>query len=130
MPAGVLPETRILVRNLIPRCLGRLRFWRVESLGQPVVANCQLDDADVVAERVADPEVGSVKVLCRLRGELNAASRERLVGLAAVRSRKAEREAAGSLGDNVANLVRGLRIHGRRPGKLEQNVASRLARNS
>src|SRR5260370_38362144 len=129
-PAAVLPESRILVRNLIALCLGRLRFRRVEGLGQPVVANRQLDDADVVAERVANPEVGSVKVLFRLGGELDAARLERLVGLAAVRSRKAEGEAAGSLGDDVANLVRGLRIHGRRPRQLEQNVASGLARDS
>src|SRR5260370_39515300 len=130
IPAAVLPEGRILVRNLIALCLGRLGLWRVESLGQPVVANRQLDDADVVAERVANPEVGSVKVLFRLGGELDAARLERLVGLAAVRSRKAEREAARSLGYDVANLVRGLRVHGRRAGQLEQNVASGLARNS
>src|SRR5258708_35142321 len=127
IPAAVLPEGRILVRNLIALCLGRLGLWRVESLGQPVVANRRLDDADVVAERIANPEVGSVKVLFRLGGELDAARLERLVGLAAVRSRKAEREAARSLGDDVANLVRGLRIHGRRPRQLDQTVASGLS---
>src|SRR5258708_34966034 len=72
IPAAVLPEGRILVRNLIALCLGRLGLWRVESLGQPVVANRRLDDADVVAERIANPEVGSVKVLFRLRGGLDA----------------------------------------------------------
>src|SRR5258708_9936930 len=98
IPAAVLPEGRILVRNLIALCLGRLRFRRVEGLAQPVVANRQLDDADVVAERVADPEVGSGKVLFRLGGALHAARLERLVGLAAVRRRKAEGSAAASPG--------------------------------
>src|SRR5260370_8447222 len=100
IPAAVLPEGRILVRNLIALCLGRLGLWRVESLGQPVVANRQLDDADVVAERVANPEVGSVKVLFRLGGELDPARLERPVGLAAVRIRKPYRETPPPLGHN------------------------------
>src|SRR5258708_16586749 len=130
IPAAVLPEGRILVRNLIALCLGRLGLWRVEGLGQPVVANRQLDDADVVAERVANPEVGSVKVLFRLGGELDAARLERLVGLAAVRSRKAEGEAARSLGYDGAKLVRRLRVHGAPAGHVVPDPASGLAPNS
>src|SRR5260370_42529327 len=87
IPAAVLPEGRILVRNLIALCLGRLGLWRVESLGQPVVANRQLDDADVVAERVANPEVGPGKVRFRLGGELDAPCLARFECLPVVRSR-------------------------------------------
>src|SRR4029077_8371150 len=130
IPAAVLPLSRIFVRNLIALRLGRLGFWRVQRLGQSVVPNRQLDDTDVVAEGIANAEVGSVEVLFWFRGELDTPGLERLVGLAAVGRGEAEREAAGAFRDDVAHLVGGLLIHRRRAGQLQENVASGLAGNS
>src|SRR5258705_12987453 len=84
MPAAVFPAARILVRNFMSLCLCRAGFRRIERLGQAVVANRQLHDSNVVAERVAEAEVGAVEVLLRLGGDLDAAPLQGLVGLLAV----------------------------------------------
>src|SRR5258706_12398758 len=84
MPAAVFPAARILVRNFTSLCLCRAGFRRVEGLGQAVVANRQLHDSNVVAERVAQAEVGAVEVVLRLGCDLDAAPFDRLVRLFAV----------------------------------------------
>src|SRR6266566_6874544 len=130
MPAAVFPAARILVRNFMSLCLCRAGFRRVERLGQTVVANRQLHDSNVIAERVAQPEVGSVEVLLRLRGDLNAARLERLVRLLAVVGGQTEGESGRAFGDELADLAGGLLVHSRRAWQLEQDVASGLARHA
>src|SRR5450759_738280 len=129
IPAAVLPDCRILVRNLIAAlCLSRLR--RIQGLGHAVVTGRELHDADVVAEGIAEPEVGAIEVLFRLRSELDAATLQRLVGLLAVVGGEAERETGRALGNELADLRRRLLVHRRWPGQLEEDVASGLAGHS
>src|SRR5258706_7482024 len=122
MPAAVFPAARILVRNFMSLCLCRAGFRRVEGLGQAVVANRQLHDSNVVAKRVAQPEVGAVEVVLRLGCDLYAAPLERLVRFLAVVRGQAEGEAGRALRDELADLARGLLVHSRRARKLEQDV--------
>src|SRR5207249_12077463 len=82
----------------------------------------ELDDAEVVAERVADAEVGAVVALGQLVGDLDALLLEVFVCLLDVARGEAGGETAGALADELADLLRGLRVHRRRAGDLEQAV--------
>src|SRR4029077_8837279 len=82
----------------------------------------ELDDPEVVAERVAQAAVDAVRVLDRLLAELDALGFQGLVGFAAVRRGEAERETAPALGDRLANLSGRLLIHPGRSWDLEQDV--------
>src|ERR1700687_3739607 len=102
IPAAVFPAARILVRNFIALSPGRPGLGRRRHL--PVWLNRQLHYAQVVAERVAQPEVDAVRVLGRLLGDLDTAGLQGLVGLAAIVRGETEREPCGALGDELANL--------------------------
>src|SRR6267143_820770 len=130
IPVAVLPACRILPRNFMSLYLCRAGFRRIEGLRQTVVANCQLHDSNVIAERVAQPEVGAVEVLLRLRGDLDAARLERLVRLLAVIRGQAEGESGRALRDQLAGLGGGLLVHSRRARQLEQDIASGLSRHA
>jgi hypothetical protein len=62
--------------------------------------------------------------------ELDAFGDERLIGLSAVFGREPKRETGCALRDELANLLSRARIHRGRPGFFEQDVASRLPRNT
>src|SRR6267142_5178561 len=128
IPVAVLPACRILPRNLIALCLCRPGSRRVECLGQTVVANRQLHDANVIAERVAQSEVGAVEVLLRFRRDLDAARLEGRVRLLAVVRRESQGEPGRALRDELADLAGRLLVHPRRTRQLEQDIASRLTR--
>src|SRR5712671_1634073 len=106
MPAAVFPAARILVRNFMSLCLCGAGFRRVERLRQTVVADRQLHDSNVVAERVAQPEVGAVEVILRLGGDLDAARLERLVRFLAVIRGQAQGESGRALRNELADLAR------------------------
>lgn len=95
---------------------GRLRF--------------QLRDSNVVAEGVAEPDVDTVRLLHRFLCEIDALGQQRLVGFPAVRGCEANREPRRAFRDELTDLPGGSLVHCRRPRFLEQDVASRLSRNS
>ena len=97
------------------------RGWGVQRLGG------RLDEAHVVAERVAQAAVDAVEVLGRLLGELDALGLELLVGAAAVVGGEPGGEAGRALGDEVADLRGGRVVHGGRAGPLEQDLAVGVA---
>src|SRR6267378_1025086 len=97
IPVAVLPACRILPRNFISLYLCRAGFRCVEGLRQAVVAHRQLHDSNVIAERVAQPEVGAVEVILRLRGDLNAPRLQCVVRLLAVIRGQAEGESGRAL---------------------------------
>src|SRR4030088_3337303 len=78
IPVAVLPACRILPRNLIALSPGRPGLRRRRDLA--VRLNRQLHDAQVVAERIAQTKIDSVRVLSRLLGHLDAAGLQSLVG--------------------------------------------------
>src|SRR5438105_14993244 len=83
-PVAVLPARRTLVRIAL-----RLR----RLLGSELVrGRGELDDPYVVAEWVADADVGAVFVLGQLRGELHAFGFELCCGFLDVRRREADGE--------------------------------------
>jgi len=87
----------------------------------------ELDDAEVVAERVAETTVDAIGVLGWFFAELDAARLKGLVGLTAVGCCEAEGEPTATLADRLANLGGGLLVHPGRGGELEQYVAARIA---
>src|SRR6267143_2695148 len=84
----------------------------------------ELNDSEVVAERVAQAAVDSVGVFGRLFAELDASSLQGLVGLPAIGCCETKREAAAAFADRFADLGGGLLVHAGRGRDLEQDVAA------
>src|SRR5712692_2208267 len=87
----------------------------------------RLREADVVAERVAQPAVDPVRALRRLLRKLDPATVELFVGLAAIVVAEEQVTTGDTLGDVVADLSRGLVVHRRLAGALEQDLARLVA---
>src|SRR5262245_17897379 len=90
------------------------------------LSGVQLDDPDVIAERIAQAHVDAVGLLDRFLREFDTLRAQRFVGLPAVLGREAEREPGRALRDELPHLLRRRFIHGRRTWFLEQNIAARL----
>src|SRR5690606_11774826 len=82
-----------------------------------------LHEADAVAERVPDREVDPVELLGGLLGDLHALRPQCLTHGVGVVGYEADGEARGALGDQFADLLRGLRVHAGRRGLLEEDVS-------
>src|SRR5260370_32190040 len=119
-PAAVFPAGRILVRNLIA-LLSPGRLGLGPGRGLSVWLTRQLHDTKVIAERVAKPKVDAIRVLSRLLRDFHASGFQRLIGLAAVVCGEAQREAAGALADQLANLPGARLVHPGGAWLLEQH---------
>src|SRR5438105_241631 len=87
----------------------------------------RLREADVVAERVAQPAIDPVRTLGRLFRELDAFGPQLAVGLAAVVGHEEEVPAGATLRDQVADLRGGLVVHDRLTRLLEEDAAAVVA---
>src|SRR5436309_2569844 len=83
----------------------------------------------MVAEGVAHSHVDSVEVLDRFLGELDTAGLQRLIQRTAVIRGEGE-PAHRALGYQVADLLRRCLVHRGWAGRIQEDVRSRLARNS
>src|SRR6266480_2468073 len=81
----------------------------------------------MVAERIAQPAVDAVRSLGRLLGKLDALRAKFGVGLAAVVGREEQVSAGGPLGQQLADLGRGLLVERRRSRGLQQDLAITIA---
>ena len=86
-----------------------------------------LADADAVAERVTDAEVGAVGLLADLVGDVDAGGHQLLVEAVRVVGAEHDRATGGALGEEVADLGRGGLVHRRRSGTLQQDLAALVA---
>src|SRR4051795_7910068 len=87
-----------------------------------------LGDAEMVPERVTQPEVDRVAPVDGLLGDLHAPLLELGVGLVRIVGLEEEVPAGRALRDQLPHLRGRLLAHGRRPGLLEQHSAFGLAR--
>src|ERR1700722_18427031 len=93
MPVAVLPDRRIVLVNF----MAAFPWWIRSARG--LRDGGQLCDADVVAERIAQPEVDAVGLFGRLLGELDAAlGAQLLIRLARVGRCEEEVSAGAALG--------------------------------
>src|SRR5437879_7262026 len=81
----------------------------------------RLREPDVVAERIAQRAVDAVRTLRRLLAELDTLRTELVVRLAAVVRREEQVSARAALRDEIADLRRGLVVHDRLAGPLDQD---------
>src|SRR5579862_5689317 len=87
----------------------------------------RLQDADLVAERVAQAAVDPVAVIGRLLRELDALGAEPLVRGEAVVGAEHHDDPGGALRDEISNLLGGLLVHHRRARDVEHDLGERLA---
>src|SRR5438105_12631225 len=83
-----------------------------------------LREPDVVPERIAKRAVDPVRPLGGLLRELDASLRELVVGLAAIVRREEQVAPRPTLGQEVADLGRGLVVHDRLARPLQQDRAA------
>src|SRR4051795_7269516 len=110
---------------------GSARGWRrrrgVATPGRGRSALLHLGDAEVVAEGVAEAEVDAVGLLDRLLADLHTLLLQLGVRLVRRGGAGEPKAADGALGEQVADLGRGLLAHRRRPGLLQQDAAVGVA---
>src|SRR4029077_8912962 len=87
----------------------------------------RLQDADLVAERVAQTTVDPVAVVGRLLRELDALGAEPLVRAEAVVGAEHHDDPGGALRDELPNLLGCLLVHHRRAWDVELDLGERLA---
>src|SRR3954451_23015977 len=100
------------------------------SISMPLLTDrrlCGLEDADRVAERIAQAEVDPVGLLGRLLRDFDALGEQLLVGGARVVGHEADPAAGRALGDELADGLGGVAVHRRRAGLLQQDLAARVA---
>jgi len=85
--------------------------------------------SELVAERIAEPEVDPVFALGELVHDLHALCLELVKGLPGVLGREADGEPARALADQLPNLLRRLGVHPRRSRQLEEYVARGIPGN-
>jgi hypothetical protein len=113
---------RRIVASTLPRQSAMPAMcWSICSEG------LRLQDADLVAERVAQAAVDPVAVVGRRLRELDALGAEPLVGAEAVVGAEHHDDPGGALRNELPNLLGGLLVHDRRARDVEHDLGERLA---